>query len=212
MRPTLSAILLLATACDRPPTGDAIAIGDSYFDWNHGADIPDVVGETLDLEVANEAIAGASLTAGEDIRDQYVADEWQFLLMNGGGNDFRDECDCTRCADNLDDMVDADGDSGALIDFVTEVGAGGVPVFYFFYPLLPPGTEFEPCIPVLLELRDRMALAAAEREDLTVIDGGEAVTPDQARMYDEDDVHPSEEGSQALGAYAAGIISETLGR
>lgn len=211
MRTPLLSVLLLLTACDAPPEGDALAIGDSYFDWNEGADIPDVAGETLGLEVANEAIAGAKLTGSDDIRSQYAEDRWQFLLMNGGGNDMRDECDCTACADDLDDLVSADGTGGDLVEFADEVAGAGVPVFYFFYPELPPGTEFAPCIDVLLTLRDRVALAAADRDGLTLIDGGDVVTPDQGSMYDDDDIHPSEEGSRVLGAHAASVISATLG-
>lgn len=211
MRAPLLSALLLVTACGGPPEGDALAIGDSYFDWNSGGDIPDVAGEELGLEVANEAIAGAVLTGGDDIRSQYVEDRWQFLLMNGGGNDMRDECDCTACEDELDALVSADGTAGDLVEFADEVASAGVPVFYFFYPELPPGTEFAPCIDVLLTLRDRVALAAEDRERLTLIDGGDVVGPDQASMYDDDDVHPSEEGSRVLGAHAAGVISATLG-
>ena len=69
------------------------------------------------------------------------------------------------------------------------MASAGVPVFYFFYPELPPGTEFAPCIDILLQLRDRVALAANSRSDLTLIDGGDVVTPDQRSLYDDDDVH-----------------------
>ena len=210
MRTPLLSALLFVAGCEAPPQGDALAIGDSYFDWNEGADIPDVAGEELGLEVANEAIAGAKLTGRDDIRSQYAEGRWQFLLMNGGGNDMRDECDCTACGEDLDDLIAADGTRGDLVEYANEVASADVPVFYFFYPELPPGTEFAPCIDVLLTLRDRVALAAEDRESLTLIDGGDVVRPDQGSMYDEDNVHPSEEGSRVLGAHAASVIGTTL--
>lgn len=199
-----------------PDDATIIAIGDSVMAWNEeeGASIPDVIGAELGRVVYNAAVPGAYFTGGGgeegNIPDQYVEREWEWLVLDGGGNDVNDECSCTACADTIDDIISADGTSGALPDLVNGVVADGVRVVVFGYYNVPPTADygFADCNSEVAELRDRLLQLAESTDDVWFVDGTEIFDPGDLEYYDDDHVHPSALGSELIGeAIAAQILS-----
>jgi lysophospholipase L1-like esterase len=201
-----------------PEGATIIAIGDSVFEWNidDGESIPDVIGEELGRVVYNAAISGAYFTDEEgeeplmDIREQYVEHPWEWLVLEGGGNDFNDECGCTECEENLDGIISADGQSGALPEFVRSVVDQGVQVVVWGYYDIPPTAEygFADCDELVAIYSERQALFAESHEDVWFVDGREAFDSSDLENYDDDHVHPSPSGSQRVGEAIAEQILE----
>ena len=74
-----------------------LAIGDSFFDFHSDdeSSIPHVAAAELGKTVANASVSGALLLEGDEaIPDQYVAGDWEWVIVDGGGNDVNDLCEC----------------------------------------------------------------------------------------------------------------------
>jgi hypothetical protein len=192
-----------------PDDATIIVIGDSVMAWNaeEEASIPDVIGEELDRVVYNAAVSGAYITdeiegeEGMDIREQYVDNAWEWLVLDGGANDFNDECGCTACADILDEIISADGQSGVLPEFVQGVVDQGLRVVVWGYYNVPDSAEygFAECNELIDDYSERQALLADGNANVWFVDGREAVDSSDLDNYDDDHVHPSPQGSQRIG-------------
>lgn len=214
--------LLLMTACTgEPPVPEdatVVAVGDSIFDWfsEEGASIPDVVGEELGLVTYNASISGTQLGGDDEdsIPNQLPEGDWGWVVMDGGGNDLNDRCGCGDCADVMDALVSPDSTEGVLPDFVAELTEDGAQVALMGYPQLPQGAEygFDRCGDELIEYSGRQAALADAIEGVIFIDAREVVDGQDLSLFDEDLVHPSEEGARRMGALIAERIEEAQGR
>lgn len=224
------AVVSLAAGCTtaaEPVTSSAgltdskiLAIGDSIFEFNsiQGGSIPDVIGEVLGTAVSNAAQAGAHFSnsdsgasaKGLDIRDQYVAGNWDWVILDGGGNDYLDDCGCGDCEPYIDDLVASDGLTGEMVDFITGLVSGDTQVMIMGYYDVPSDAQFgfDQCGDEAKEHNRRLALLAAATESVWFISAGDVVSVDDRAAYAQDRVHPSLIGSKAIGEYlAAGIAN-----
>jgi GDSL-like Lipase/Acylhydrolase family len=195
-----------------------LALGDSIFEYNsiQSDSIPDVVGKLLGTAVANAARAGAhfsrpdSLSSGEglDIRDQFVAGGWDWVLLEGGGNDYLGDCGCGDCGPYIDELVSADGLTGEIPDFVRGLVSGDTQVMIMGYYDVPSDAQFgfDQCGNEVQEHNRRLALLAAATESVWFVSAGDVVSVDDRTAYAEDRVHPSKMGSRAIGEYIAAEI------
>ena len=117
--------LTLLASCGAGPAGREariLAIGDSMMVWNGliGQSIPDVLAEELAAPVVDRAVTGARMiyrlpitgAAGLSIPKQYRGGDWDWVILNGGGNDLWFGCGCGSCDAKLDRMLTADGTEG----------------------------------------------------------------------------------------------------
>lgn len=187
---------------------ETLAIGDSVLEWNldEGASIPEVWGEAAGLEVENAAVGGAMILDGEDgIPSQYEPGEWGRVLVNGGANDIGpDGCGCGDCMEVVDALVSPDASEGATVELVQQITGDGAHVVLLGYYTVSPESEFEGCEDELAALSERYAALAAGDPMVHFVDAAEVMdytaTPE---FYDEDLIHPSIEGSEAVGQYIA---------
>ena len=204
-------VVAVLVGCGGGNEADGIlGLGDSLMAWNldEGVSIPEVAGDELGLAVENLSVSGAYMTTddGDAIPDQYVEGEWEWVLVDGGGNDMNDECACGDCGDNIDSLVSADGAEGAVVDFVEQVLEDGVKVALMSYYPMPDDAEFgfDRCNEEVVVLRDRYQALADRHADMIMVDAALVVTPAIApEAYDDDRVHPSQEGSRIIGEYVA---------
>ncbi len=193
-----------------------LAIGDSFIAWNReeGASIGDVIARELDTEVENLAVSGAYLTnqlsdAEEmDIRLQYIPEDWDWVVMDGGGNDLNDECGCDVCGTTLDEIISDSGTAGALPAFVEQIiDAGSQVVFISYYdvPEDAPDT-FPQCRDIMQTYDERLALLAAQFPSFYVVDAEDVIQPSNLEFYDDDFLHPSLLGSEVIGELVADLI------
>jgi acyl-CoA thioesterase I len=190
-----------------PRTPSVLAIGDSILAWNndrcHG--IPERAGLVAGVHVDNRAVSG---TVMHEIASQYDAARidggpWDVVIVDGGGNDVNSFCECGACDAVLDDVATR---TNALLDLAREDGASVVLVDYFGFDERA-WYGFDRCEQALADLQAMHEEIDRERDDVTLVDLGALVTPDDhPEAYTFDYVHPSDEGSRILGE----LLAESL--
>lgn len=205
--------LVLSTACSgQKVTTGLQAVGDSIFDWNdNDASIPALTAANLGVPVQNNAISGTTITdIGDPIFEQYESGTWDWVLVDGGGNDLNDGCECGQCDALLTEIVAADGSTGAMAELVEQIVDDGHDVALMGYYEMPPDAEFgfDRCNDELEVLLSRYESLAARFDTVTFIDVREVVSPtDTPEAYDEDNVHPSVEGGAMIAEHLAAVLS-----
>ena len=96
-----------------------LAMGDSLMSWNRrqGGSISDHVERLLGAPVIDRSIPAAVVMRGLpglNISQQYVPGRWDWVILNGGGNDLLLGCGCAICHRRLDRMVTHSGSAGAI--------------------------------------------------------------------------------------------------
>lgn len=204
-------MVLLFIACRVDTTGIQ-AIGDSIFDWNDRRSIPQVVGDELDMSVVNNAIGGSKVIGDEGIPLQYEDGDWQWVLIDGGGNDLNEGCGCTNdpvCNDIIDSIVVEDGRGGLIYDTIERITEDGHNIALVGYYEVSVNSEFGNCNDELYILRQRYINLASLFETAIFVDPTEIVTPDMTEAYDDDLVHPSREGARIVGKFIAESIKNS---
>lgn len=189
-----------------PREPSVLAIGDSILAWNndrcHG--IPERAGLVAGVHVDNRAVSG---TVMHEIASQYDAARddgpWDVVIVDGGGNDVNSFCECGACDGVLADVSER---TDTLLDLMRDDGARVILVDYFgFHARAWYG--FDRCEAALEDLQAQREGVDAARDDVTFVDLGALVTPDDhPEAYTFDYVHPSDEGSRILGA----LVAESL--
>lgn len=211
-----SAILLslpLLCACDPSELpADVFAVGDSYLSWHResGESIPQVAAHELGLEPFNLAIGGSQVLEGpRAIPDQYIASDWPLVVVDGGGNDLRDDCACEACGPTLDKLIGPEGETGAFVDLVDEMVDRGSEVVVVGYGEVraDAGYGFGACDDDFAALGQRQALVASSRPEVTFVDLRPVLRADDLSAWADDRLHPSPEGSALAGKAVADAIS-----
>ncbi|MEL6992327.1 MAG: hypothetical protein AAGL92_12200 [Pseudomonadota bacterium] len=86
------------------------------------ASVSDVMEKTLHETVVDRSTIGArfhyalpiSGAAGLNITKQYVDGDWDWVVVNGGGNDLWMGCGCMLCAAKIDRLISEDGTKGTI--------------------------------------------------------------------------------------------------
>ena len=191
-----------------------LAVGDSVFAWRMRTceTVPDVAAIELGRPLRHKAINGARLTGGEktSVVDQYEKGEWEWVIVDGGGNDLNNECECgVDCGGVLDELVSEDGSTGELAQLVDEIRRDGAKVVLYGYFRIDEHAfyGFDECIGELDILHERQSKLAAQREGVFFADGRTVVSPEtKPGAYAFDHVHPSAVGARLVG----GLIAKTI--
>ena len=188
-------------------TGQIQAIGDSFLDFysEEEESIPHVIGNELGLEVQNNAVSGAVLLGSDGISSQYESGSWDWVIVNGGGNDLEEQCGCGDCDDYMDEIISEDALSGVLPELLYTIQEDGNRIVLMSYFSIPnEAEEFSACNDELAIMRERYQLFADNHEAVIFVDAGDVVSYDaQPEAYAEDLIQPSPEGSALIGAYVA---------
>lgn len=192
-------------------------MGDSLLASNRGgnAAVGNVLEAELGQEVIDKSVPGAryfyllpvSGAAGLRISAQYVPGEWDWVVMNGGGNDLLFGCGCGLCQGMLNRLVSADGRAGAIPKQVNAIRQTGARVIYLGY-LRNPGT-FTPikgCRSAGDELDRRLAKMAQFDAGVTFVPLADLVPNGDWSYHQIDRIHPSVKGSAEIAKRVAKII------
>lgn len=206
--------LLMVAGCSFVPpaadrNADVIVVGDSILAWHRGSgrSIPDVVEQGTGLDVTNVSVSGARFLGAGNIPSQYGAGDWDWVIVNGGGNDLRPACGTSNATAILDALISEDGRSGAIPVFVDRAATGGAQVIILgYYPVSTRGGPFVRCIAVLDELAARQARKAATNPAVIFVDSGQAIGASDSASYAPDLVHPSPPGAALVGELVASTI------
>ncbi|WP_229801221.1 SGNH/GDSL hydrolase family protein [Tateyamaria omphalii] len=211
MRLLVLVFWMLAGAVSAEPLR-VLAIGDSILAWHKwtGRDIPSVMGDRLNAQVQNSAVAGARFSndssfgraTGFDVRAQYRAGAWDVILINGGANDFLSDCRCSACDAVLDGLIAPDL-TGEVPAFLARLRQSGARVIWMGYYASPRSGPFVGCRPYLVEYDARLARLADATPGLRFVDSEDVMDPSVRSQYAFDGIHPSPSGARRIGTYLA---------
>lgn len=107
-----------------------LAIGDSMLAAHSisGRSVARQLSRHLGVPVTDRSVAGAWMNyklpitgaLGMSIPKQFVGGDWDYVVVNGGGNDLMLGCGCNRCDRKLDKLISTSGTRGALPAAVRE--------------------------------------------------------------------------------------------
>ena len=207
----IAAMLLVSgqvAAQPRPPKG--LVIGDSLFAWNRLANgaVSDSIALQTGAEVVDRSrVAGFVLTGG--IERQFMAGDWDWVVMNGGGNDLWLGCGCRACEASLTTMISQDGKSGRIPDLVTQILATGARVAYVGYLRSPEiMTPIEHCKKDGDELESRIRKLASTTSRTHFISLEDLVPPRGQGYFSFDLIHPSRMSSFLIGRRVSELIAK----
>lgn len=214
--------LILLIGCGEPlssaPDSRILLMGDSMMAANQetGKAVSDVLEAQLGEPVIDRSVMAARYfffvplagEAGLRLPKQYRDGHWQWVVMNGGGNDLVFGCGCGRCAHMLDRLISADGRHGAIPDLVVRIRAGGARVIYSGY-LRNPGTAtlVKSCKPAGDELDRRLSLMSKFDPGVIFVSMADVVPYGDLSYHAFDRIHPSVKGSRAIALRIAAVIA-----
>lgn len=188
-----------------------VAVGDSIMAWNRkrGVNVPIVVSALTGLPLFDASIVGAKFVGRLDIRTQYPEGEWDWLIMNGGGNDLLGSCvGLTESEIVLDRLIDDVDLSGAYADFLMPIIAVGTQVIILGYaPVSIAGGPFAVCQNALTELSARQWRLADSDPNITFVDVRDVIFATDLSAYAPDRIHPSIAGGALMAEKIASVIN-----
>jgi hypothetical protein len=207
----LTALSGCAEPVSRHENARILLMGDSMMAVHGmtGASVSDAMERRLQQPVIDRSVIGArflyrlpvSGAAGLNIPKQYRKGDWEWVVLNGGGNDILFGCGCGPCAQRVDRLISKDGRKGAIPGFVSRLRRDGAQVLFVGYMRTPGVTSpIEHCVDEGREMDARLArLAALDRGvHFLSLDG---LVPHGDRSYHGMDlVHPSAKASDAIAA------------
>ncbi|WP_417719831.1 SGNH/GDSL hydrolase family protein [Salipiger sp.] len=212
--------LLLPGCTERAGPGTQsriLLMGDSMMAANRniGLSVADAIESRLGESVIDRSVPAARIlhalpisgSLGLDIDQQYQAGSWDWVVLNGGGNDLLFGCGCALCDHKIDRLISADGRRGAIPGLVSRLRHGGARVIYTGY-LRSPGrwSLIDGCRAVGNELDRRIARLAGLDRGVFFLALDDLV-PFADRSYHAPDlIHPSPKGSDAIGRRIAALI------
>ena len=150
-----------------------LAIGDSLMAWHliSQTSISDAVATKLGEPVLSRAVAGAKIihglpisgALGLKISKQFRDESWDWVIMNGGGNDLFLGCGCGKCDRRMSRMISPNGAAGDIPSLVHKIRQTGARIVYIGY-LRSPGVAsvIDECRAHGNELEGRLARMATQ--------------------------------------------------
>lgn len=199
------------------PQAQVLMMGDSLLAVNGltGHSVGDALEKTLGQPVTDRSVMGASFlyplplsgAAGLKISAQYARGDWDWVVLNGGGNDVLWHCGCGRCDRFLDRLISRDGRSGAIAKQVAKLRGTGAKVAFIGY-LRSNGfaSPVDKCAATGDEMDRRLTRMAATDPGVVFVPLADLVPEGDTSFYSPDRIHPSPKGSAAIAARIAKAI------
>jgi len=193
-------------------------MGDSLLAWNRPAakQVAQALATRLGAGVADHSVVGArhfhplpfTGAAGLSIPFQWRGGPFDWVVLNGGGNDLLFGCGCGPCQGTMNRLVAEDGNQGAIPELVARIRGSGARVIHLGY--LRTADSASPvggCRPLGDELETRLVRMAARDQGVFFLPLSDLALPGGDRaLFSADLVHPSPEGSAAIAARVAQLI------
>jgi len=222
-RPFIWIILLFLalTACGETVTKDndarILLLGDSMMAAHGGAGkaVSHAVERALGEAVVDRSVLGARMNyilpvsgaAGLNIPKQYRSGNWEWVIVNGGGNDLWLGCGCAFCNRKMDSLISEDGRRGTIPSMVSRARQDGAKVLYVGYLRSPGvGSPIERCRDEGDELEARIGKLAALDAGVYFLSLADLVPHGDRSFHAVDMIHPSVKASSAIGKRIASII------
>jgi len=219
------ALCVLAACTEEPPEGppetDGLAIltmGDSLLAWNsvEGRSVSHAIEARLGIDVTDRSVIGARMlyalpisgSLGLRIGAQYRNGPWDWVILNGGGNDLWLGCGCGACKAKIERLISEDGREGVVPELVQKLRASGAKVIVPGYLRLPGrASPLKGCRAIGAAYEARLTAMAETDEGVIFVSNADLVPKGDLSYHDIDRIHPSFKGSAAIGARIARIIA-----
>jgi hypothetical protein len=225
-RLTALAALLILAACAEPVAEgssddpDILSMGDSMLAWNSngGRSVSHVVEQHLGRPVLDRSVIGARMlyalpisgSLGLRISSQYVPGGWDWVILNGGGNDLWLGCGCSGCDRKMARMISSDGLTGEIPALVDQIRATNAKVIYLGYLRTPGrGSPIDHCREIGEDFERRLNRMANEDPGVFFLPNHDIVPHGDLSYHGPDRIHPSAKGSAAIGARVADLIQSS---
>lgn len=194
-----------------------LTMGDSLLAANglSGRSVSDSLEDELKEPVVDRSVAGARViyklplsgSAGLNISKQFRPGKWDWIVLNGGGNDLWLGCGCHRCDQKIEKLITEDG-AGEIPDLILSLRQTGAKVIYVGY-LRSPGvpSPIDSCKPIGDELEARLTKFAATDKGVYFVSLQDLVPHGDRSFHGLDMIHPSIKASTAIGKRIASVIN-----
>jgi hypothetical protein len=195
-----------------------LMMGDSLFAMHKlaGGSVGARLRAALDVPVVDNSIAVARYfyrlpitgAMGLDIARQYRRGGWDWVVLNGGGNDLWFGCGCSRCERRIDRMISADGWRGVIPGLVSRARQDGAQVLLVGYMRTPgKGSPIEHCADEGAAIEARMARLAGLDAGVHFLSLAGMVPRGDLSYHAMDRIHPSFKGSREIAQRIARLIA-----
>ncbi|WP_406648009.1 SGNH/GDSL hydrolase family protein [Aliisedimentitalea scapharcae] len=195
-----------------------LAVGDSLMATHSmtGRAISNVVEQQLNEEVVDRSVIGARMiynlpvsgAAGMSIPKQFRTGDWDWVIVNGGGNDLWLGCGCFVCKGKMNKLISEDGRRGTIPGFLYKLRQTGAQVIYVGYLRSPGlGSPIEHCRDEGEELERRIDKLADLDPGVHFLSLADLVPHGDRSFHGIDMIHPSLKASDEIGNRVAAIIS-----
>ncbi|WP_247744783.1 SGNH/GDSL hydrolase family protein [Shimia sp. R11_0] len=207
-----------STVSSAPASPRIMAMGDSMMAWHAltQASVSHAIEDALDEPVSSYAVSGARVlyslpvtgALGLRISSQYRKGDWDWIVLNGGGNDLWLGCGCGACTRTMEKLISEDGKRGAIPEMVQRLRATGAQVAYVGY-LRSPGvwSPIEGCRDNGAVLEERITRLAELDWGVHFVSLQDLVPEGDRSFHGVDMIHPSLKGSREIGKRVAAVIS-----
>lgn len=196
-----------------------LAMGDSLMASHSFSNraISDSVAHTLGEPVKDRSVLGARIiyrlpisgALGLNIAKQYRKGDWDWVILNGGGNDLWLGCGCSRCARKMNKLIAKDAQKGAIPKLVRKLRKTGARVVYVGYLRSPGvGSIIENCRDEGDELEKRIETLAHLDKGIFFVSLKDLVPYGDRSYHAVDMIHPSLKASREIGQRIARVIQE----
>ncbi|MDC0739280.1 SGNH/GDSL hydrolase family protein [Cognatishimia sp. SS12] len=196
-----------------------LAMGDSMMAAHRisGRAVSDVVARNLREPVHDNSVVGASMSyalpisgaMGLNISKQYRGGQWDWVVLNGGGNDLWLGCGCNQCDHKMESLISSNGVSGKIPSLIARLRGTGAQVLWVGYLRSPGvGSPIENCSDEGDELEARLARFAAGRHGVHFVSIADLVPYGDRSFHGIDMIHPSLKASAAIGARVSNYIRQ----
>lgn len=196
-----------------------LVMGDSLMAWHKFSNrsIGDMLGRYLHEPVVNRSIGGARImyelpisgSLGMKIGRQFRGGRWDWVILNGGGNDLWFGCGCKRCDRKINLMVTINGRYGHVPNLINRIRSTGAKVIVIGY-LRTPGVDsvIEHCRDDGDAYEARLQHMARQMKGVYFLSNKDLVPHGDTSFHTKDMIHPSFKGSAAIAKRLAVMIKK----
>ncbi len=206
-----SILFLLATPLLAEEKPKILFIGDSIFAWNalSGNTVARNLERLIDAEITDNSVSAMPIGSGgnEGIFAQTQLGEWDWIVVNGGGNDILRGCKCGDCRATLNRLINVNGTGGIIKTELQKLTRRGSKVLFVGY-LRTNGfaSPIPQCGRWINALEERVIGLSASTEGIFFMSNTELVPTGDRSFHDFDRIHPSRKGSKAIAAGIADVL------
>lgn len=210
-------LLGCAESVSRDDNPRILAMGDSLLASHRISkkSITNSVEDKLGKPVIDRSVMGARIlyslpisgSMGMSIPKQYKTGDWDWIILNGGGNDLWLGCGCILCDRKINKLISDGGQGGKIPKLVAKLRKTGAQVIYVGYLRSPGvGSIIDHCRDEGDELERRIDAFAKQDDGFYFLSLADLVPNGDRSYHGADMIHPSLKASKVVGELVAEII------